>query len=180
MERAEIDTELNPGQWCRFCPAKLFCPLLTALFGAAAKADPNLIPNFGQQRIGLEYAQLEAVNFYTKALKDEVYRRNMLGNTVPNTKLVLKKANRVWDGTAEELAKERFGAEALKKPEVKSPAELEKLSAAAKTFVKEHAYMPQTGLTVAYENDPKPAVKVEKAADIFAHLIDKGNQEAVS
>jgi hypothetical protein len=179
MLRAEVDMTLDPGDWCRFCPAKLFCPMLDALFGAAAKADPNVVPNFGQQRMAREYAQRGAVKFYLKALEDEVYRRNMLGNTVPGTKLVLKKANRVWDGSAEDLAKTQFGAEALTPAELKSPAEFEKISAAAKNFVKEHAYMPQNGLTVALESDTKPAVKVEKSADIFAHLIDKGNQDAV-
>jgi hypothetical protein len=180
MQRAEIDVTLDPGAWCRFCPAKLFCPMLSGLFGAAATADPNVVPNFGQQRLGLEYARLQAVNFYIKAVKDETYRRNMLANTVPGTKLVLQKANRIWDGSAEALAKERFGVEALTAPELKSPAELEKLGAKAKAFVKEHAFMPQNGLTVVLETDPKPAVKVEKAADIFAHLIDKGDQDAIA
>lgn len=178
MQRAEIDVTLEPGQWCRFCPAKLFCPMLSALFGAAAKADPNLIPNFGQQRLGLEYAQLEAVNFYIKALKDEVYRRNSLGNTVPGTKLVNKKSNRIWDASGEALAKEKFGEDAFTKPELKSPAELEKLGAAAKSFVKEHSYMPATGFTVALLTDPKPEVKVPKSADTFAHLITAGDTEA--
>lgn len=175
MQRAEIDTDLDPGKWCRFCPAKLFCPMLTAVYGAAAKADPNVLPNFGQKRIALEYAQRDAVKFYIKALEDEVYRRNMTGTSVPGTKLVLKKANRVWNGEAEALAKARFGEKAYTTPELKSPAEFDRLGADGKKFTAEHAYMPQTGLTVAYENDPKPAVKVEKAADIFKHLIEQGD-----
>jgi hypothetical protein len=96
MERAEFDVTLDPGKWCRFCPAKLFCPMLQGLFGAAAKADASHLANFGQKRLSLEYTQLDAVNFYIKAMKDEVYRRNMLGNTVPGTKLVLKKSNRIF------------------------------------------------------------------------------------
>jgi hypothetical protein len=175
MERAEYDVTLDPGKWCRFCPAKLFCPMLTAVYGAAAKADPNILPNFGQKRIGLEYAQREAVKFYLKALEDEVLRRNSLGNTVPGTKLVDKKANRIWDGSAPDLAKAKFAADAFTKPELKSPAELEKLGPAAKKFVQEHAYMPRTGLTVALDTDSKPEVKVPKSADIFAHLIEAGN-----
>ncbi len=174
MERAEFDLTLDPGKWCRFCPAKLFCPLLQSLFGAAAKADASVLPSFGQKRIGLEYAQLEAVNFYIKALKDEVYRRNMLGNTVPGTKLVMKRANRVWNDQAL-AALEVLGDARFTKPELKSPAEIEKLGPAAKKLVSEYAYLPDNGLTVDLESSKKPGVKVEKSEDTFAHLINAGD-----
>jgi hypothetical protein len=177
MHRADIDNTLDVGKHCRFCPAKLFCPLLDGLYGAACRADPTLVPNFGQQRMALEYAQLEAVGFYIKALKDEVYRRNMLGNTVPGTKLVLKKANRVNKEGAEEAYKAVLGDEIYTKPELKTPAEIEKIGPKAKALVSEWAYTPQTGLTVAPESDRKAAVKVEKAVDIFAHLIEAGDAE---
>lgn len=175
MERAEIDNDFDAGKWCRFCPAKLFCPLLTGIFGAAAKANPNTIPGFGNKRIGLEYQQREAVKFYMHALEDEVYRRNMLGNTVPGTKLVLKKANRIFKDGADALFRARFGAAAVSPAELKSPAQMAAIGPDAKKLVEQWAYMPQTGLTVAPESDKKPAVKVEKAADTFAHLIEAGD-----
>jgi hypothetical protein len=180
MERADIDNTLDTGKHCRFCPAKLFCPLLSGLYGAAMRADPACVPNFGQERMAREYAQLEAVGFYIKALKDEVYRRNMLGTTVPGTKLVLKKANRIWNESAEAFFKGKLGEEAYTKPELKSPAEMDKIGPAVKALVKEYAFTPQTGLTVALATDPKPAVKVEKAVDIFAHLIQAGDANAQS
>lgn len=179
MRNAEVDVTLDAGKWCRFCPAKLFCPLLAGLFGAAAKADPEVIPNFGQQRLALEYAQRDAVKFYVTALEREIYRRNMLGNTVPGTKLVLKKANRVFKEGAEAVLVEKLGAtEVYTKPELKSPAEIDKLGPAAKKIVSELAYMPQTGLTVADASSTKPAVKVEKQVDTFAHLIQAGDNNA--
>src|SRR5208282_1275467 len=120
--------------------------MLTAIFGAAVKAEPKAIPNFGPQRLGLEYLQRDAVKFYMKALEDEVYRRNMIGHTVPGTKLVQKMAHRVWKEEAAKKAQNQFGPAAITKPELKSPAELELLSPAAKTFVHEWAYTPNTGL----------------------------------
>jgi hypothetical protein len=54
---------------------------------------------------------------------------------------------------------------------MKSPAELEKLSPAAKAFVKEHAYHPDTGLTVAAWDDPKPAVKVQTTTETFGAAL---------
>ncbi len=177
MSAAEIDNKFDAGKWCRFCPAKLYCPLLNGLFGAAAKANPEAIPNFSSERLGLEYMQREAVKFYMKALEDETYRRNMTGNTVPHTKLVQKRANRVFRAGADDFFKSRFGASALSAPELKSPAEMEKIEPAAKALVKEWAYLPNTGLTVALESDTKPAVKVEKVVDIFAHMADVGSPQ---
>src|SRR5262249_15513024 len=43
MMRAQIDGSLVAGPWCRFCPAKLACPLLVGLFRAAATAPPASI-----------------------------------------------------------------------------------------------------------------------------------------
>ena len=180
MERADVDSTLDTGKHCRFCPAKLFCPLLSGLYGAAMRADPAMVPNFGQERIAREYAQLEAVNFYIKALKDEIYRRNMLGNTVPGTKLVLKRANRINKDGAEAAYKAVLGDDIYTKPELKSPAEIDKIGPKAKELTKTWAFTPQTGLTVALASDPKPAVKVEKAVDIFKHLIDTGDTEAAT
>lgn len=184
MSAAEIDNDFDAGQWCRFCPAKLFCPLLAGLFGAAAKADPLALPNFGAKRLGLEYQQREAVKFYMKALEGEVYRRLSIGHPVPGTKLVQKQAKRVWktttmmeiDGKETEVVvvdhlKNKLGKDAFTKPELKSPAEIESLGAEAKRLVKEFAFTPNTGLTVALEGDKKGAVKVDKTEDVYAHLI---------
>jgi hypothetical protein len=165
--------------------------MLQGLFGAAAKADASHLANFGQKRLSLEYGQLDAVNFYIKAMKDEVYRRNMLGNTVPGTKLVLKKSNRifrdhvVFDDTPEPMPiefylKNQLGDAIYTKPELKTPAEIEKLGPAAKKIVQSTSYMPNNGLTVALDSDPKPGVKVEKAADAFAHLIEAADATATN
>lgn len=170
MEAAEIENDFNAGSWCRFCPAKLFCPLLVGLFGAAAKADPNAVHHLSDQRLGLEYEQRAAVKFYMTALEAEIFRRNNTGNIVPGTKLVWKKAHRVWRDGAEITIKTRLGQEAYTLPELKSPAEIEKVSGDAKKLVKEWAYSPKTGLTVAPDTDKRQAVKVEKSTDTFAHF----------
>lgn len=173
MEAAEIDQTFDTGKWCRFCPAKLLCPLLTGLFGAAAKANPKAIPNFSGQRLGLEYQQREAVKFYMTALEGEIYRRDMTGTNVPGTKLVQKKANRVFRDGAEDFFKERVGTQAYEPVSLKSPAELEKVGPDIKKLVREWAYMPNTGFTVALADDKRPAVVVEKIEDTFAAFIDK-------
>lgn len=172
MDATSYDNTLDAGEWCRFCPAKLVCPLLTGLFKAAACANPAEIIGYSDEALGQNYRYRAAVKFYLKALEDETFRRLNIGIELTGVaKLVPKKANRVFKPDAPEKAKALFGDEAMTKPELKSPAEIEKISPAAREFVKEYAYMPATGLTVANWDDPKPGVKVESANEAFGSAV---------
>ncbi len=172
MQLTEIDgAELDAGPWCRFCPAKLVCPMMSSLFGAAMTHNPKQVVEFTNASVGRSYQYMQAVEFYLKAIKDEAYRRLNLGQVVPGCKLVPKKANRVYKSEAPALAKEKFGAGAYIPAELKSPSELEKLGAVAKEFVREYAYTPQTGLTVARDDDKRVAVKVETTQEAFGGAL---------
>lgn len=175
-----VSDDLWAGPWCRFCPAKIVCPLLTSLFRAAATYDPSRIKEVSDKALGLAYGMLDPVKFYSKAIEDEAFRRLQLGNDVEGTKLVNKKANRIFkpsvtarveDKPVEvdlvEHVKREFGAAAFTKPELKSPAEFSKISPAAKKFVEEYAYMPVTGLTVARLDDKRLAVKMQSATERY-------------
>lgn len=185
------DNELQAGKWCRFCPAKLACPLLVSLFRAACTYDHKEVVSITSEALGLSYQKTEALKFYMKALEDEVYRRHMAGTDVPHTKLVNKKANRIFNPTVTmkmegkdvevpvlEAAKKLFGDGAFTAPELKSPAELEKLGSKAKEFVKEQAYMPVTGLTVALEGDKRTGIKVQSAQERFGAALANETAEA--
>ena len=65
----------------------------------------------------------------------------------------------------------RIGKDAFTKPELKSPAQIAELGPAAAAVVKEFAYTPNTGLTIAPASSKKGAVKVDKTVDVYAHLI---------
>jgi hypothetical protein len=61
------------------------------------------------------------------------------------------------------MLKAAFGEEKIfSKPELKSPAEIEKLGEDAANTVKGLAYTPQTGLTVALSTDKRPEVAPPK------------------
>lgn len=167
MRAVEYDDRLLAGDWCRFCPAKLVCPLLTALFKAAAVHNAKDVVNLSDEQLGRDYALAQAVKFYIKAQELEVAARLMKGRDVEGTKLVRKKSNRVWKDGAFDIAKAKFGKDAWTLPEAKSPAELEKLPA-AKDWVKEFAYAPDTGLTVALANDKRHGISVPSAVTVFA------------
>jgi len=173
MLRAEYDDELNPGPWCRFCPAKLICPMLTGLARAAALANPKEVPHLTDERLAKDYQYREAIKFYLKAQEDETLRRAMKGATLPGIKLVTKKAFRVYTPQGQKLAPALFGDDAYEDRKLKSPPELEKLGPEAKDFVKEHAYKPDTGLTIALDTDPRQSVKVSTATETFGAALSK-------
>ncbi len=191
-----IDDALDAGPWCRFCPAKLTCPLLTGLFKAAASYDPKAVVDACDQALGLNYSKIPAVKFYLKALEDETFRRLQLRREIPGAKLVNKKADRIYRPTVTvqvegkdvevdtaEYIKQTFGKKAYKAPEIMTPAQLEKIDhPAAKDFVKGHAYIPVTGLTVAPSDDKRIAVKMPSledrvGADTLANLMEEANAE---
>lgn len=184
------DDNLEAGGWCRFCPAKIVCPLLTGLFKAAASYDPKAVVDISPQALGLAYNKIEAVKFYLKALEEVVFMKLKTGGKVPMTKLVNKKAHRIFKDTVtvkvEGEDKEvplipevvrRFGDAAFEERKIKSPAELEKVTG-AKEFVKEYAYMPVTGLTVAREDDRRIGVNVATAQERFGAAIANLEGEA--
>ena len=174
MRDHEMNGDLQAGPWCRFCPAKLACPLLTGLFGAAAKANLNELPNLSDESLGRSYALMQGVSSYNTALAKEVFRRLSTGKEMPGAKLVAKKANRVWKGGAVTVLSARLGKDRVyTDPEPKSPAEIEKLGPEAKELVKEYAYTPTTGLTVARADDKRPAVKVLPGSETFKYQGEK-------
>jgi len=169
MHATEYDQTLDVGEWCRFCPAKLVCPMLTSLFQAAALANAKHLPDTSDEALGRSFTLAAGVKHYVKALETEAYNRAMRGKTIPGGKLVHKKANRVWKDGAVEQAKQRFGDDAWNPPEIKTPAQLEKLPA-AKEWVKEFAFTPTSGLTFVLETATGQAVQVTAPADRFADV----------
>lgn len=176
MDVAELEGgDLDAGDWCRFCPAKLVCPLMNQLFGAAANTNPKDIIKLTNASLGRSYNYIQAVKFYIKALEEEIYNRLNRGGKIPGTKLVPKKANRVFKPDAKDEAIKRFGDEAFTKPELKSPAEIDKIGATGKQFTMEFAFTPQTGLTVAPEDDNRIGVKVESSQQAFGAAVARLN-----
>lgn len=166
MLATAYDNTLTAGEWCRFCPAKLICPMLTALFKAACLASPEHPADMTDAQLGLNYPLTDGVLFFVKALKKEAQRRLEAGRVMPELKLVYQKTNRTWKDGAEALAAEKFGDDAFTVPAVKSPAQLEKV-AAAKDWVKEFSFQPKGGLTVALASDPKPGIDVARLSERY-------------
>ncbi len=177
MVATEMDSSLDAGKWCRFCPAKLVCPMMKGIFGAAMKVDPREHIHLTDEEIGRQYQYLQAAKQYARALEEEAFRRLNLGRACPGVKLVNKKANRVFNAGADQIFKARFGEKAFTEPKLKTPAEMEKLDAEAKALVKKWAHTPNTGLTVALESDKRPAVKVQSSQETFGAAVAAMNEQ---
>lgn len=173
MLAAEVDETLDAGPWCRFCPAKLACPLLYGLFKAAANINPKDIVNLSDEAAARDYRLREAVKFYMKAQEQDMFRRLNGGRQIEGVKLVNKKADRVLKAGAKEVFEAKFGEDIYETKQMKSPAQLEKLGSAAKELVHEWSYMPLTGYTVALAEDKRQAVRVQSTQEVFGAAIDK-------
>ena len=184
MARAGKDMTLIPGEHCRFCPSKIVCPLLTGLFKVAMTTDASFATKLDSASLALQYQQIEGVKHFIRGLEAEVMKRLQAGETVSggdpdNTfKLVYKKADRVFkpEGVAILTGKNPeipapFKAEDIYETKLKSVAGIADLGAEGKKFVKEYAYTPQNGLTVAASSDKRPGVKVQSPQEAFGDMV---------
>lgn len=172
MKLAESETKFQAGEHCRFCPAKTICPLLRGMFRVAATVNSSWLKDADPKMLAQEWQQIAPVKMYIKAVESETLGRMMLSQDLGDSiKLVHKRSDRVFKPEGIPIIKKTFGTLAFTEPELKSPAEIEKLGPDAKKLVKEWAYAPDTGLTVALASDKKPGVKVTAPAETFAHIL---------
>lgn len=169
----EPDRPLKAGDHCRFCPAMKVCPVMTAMFNAAALADPESAKELTDQELGLEYEHISQVKMYLRALEKEVYRRMVnQGRTIPGAKVVENMASRVWKPGGEDVVKLTFGDDAYEERKLKSPAGIEKLVGGA-DIAKEWAFKPHTGYTIAPVTDRRAAITLKPAAATYSGVAKK-------
>ena len=112
------------------------------------------------------------------ALDNVVKARLIAGSEIPAAKLVETRTNRAWKDGARDALVQELGEQAFTKPELLSPAAVEKLSSRGKALALEYGYMPQSGsVSVASINDKRPAVKPPSNADTFAAFAGSSELE---
>lgn len=164
-----FDEEIfTPGEHCQFCPVLLECPRMQEAFVAYAQADEEFIAMLSDTDLDRFYGMREQARRFQKALENTVHHRLIGGSKIPSAKLVEKKVNRVWKPGAAAALKAAFGDQAFTSPEVKSPAQVEKLSSRGKELALEYGYKPESaGLSVAPLSDPRPEAKPKTNAEVF-------------
>lgn len=157
-----------PGDHCQFCPVLLDCPKMQRAFEEYAAASEDFITMLTDTELDHFYSQREYARRFMNVLETTVHARLIGGGKIPSAKLVEKRVARVWRPGAHAALQEAFGAQAFKPKEVKSPAQIEKLSSRGKEMALEWGYKPESaGLSVAPLTDPRPEAKPRGNATVF-------------
>lgn len=182
------DAPINPGSWCKWCPAAIICPALKQDALAQAKIDFSedlsevILPDPQEvQILDLSAMLLAADKIETWIEKLRAYAFDQLsqGKDVPGFKLVEKRSIRKWNDPAqvEYNAHQMFGKKAFE-TSLLSPAQLEKAIPEAKDFIKENAVSVSSGLTMALVTDKRVAVNQLSAKDSFSQIEERGDTMA--
>lgn len=183
---AKIDLDDPPykaGKWCRWCSAAYRCPELRREAQQAAVVDfedydvrlPDTPSDNDHLSRVLKWAPI--VDAFIKACEGAALRELQHGRSVAGFKLVRKKTNRAFSVDEAEVVKTMVIDGGVKKadcygePKLKSPAQMERLGKAAKAAVAKITFKPQGGITLAPENDPRPAVQPSPEDD-FDDLME--------
>lgn len=162
------EDDFVPGEHCQFCPVLLECPTMQKAFVEYANAEEGFVTMLTDAELDRFYSMREQARRFMKALETTVHHRLVTGGKIPNAKLVEKRVARVWKPGAAAALKAAFGEKAFTAPEIKSPAQIEKLSSRGKELALEFGYKPEAaGLSVAPLTDPRPEAKPKTNAEVF-------------
>lgn len=159
------DAPLITGKWCRFCTARLDCPATNAAIKRLASMKDTDMTKLTDWALAEVKADCDIARIVEKAAGDEIFMRLKKGSKIPGWKIVPKKADRVFKDGVEPKAVEAFGDLAFDR-KLKSPAVLEKMPGGG-VFVKEWAYKPDTGLTLAPDTDARAGVSPRTREEAF-------------
>lgn len=179
----EPDAPLNPGSWCRFCPAAGICPALEnkALEEARADfaddgtlhvSDPATYTPEGLART-LEHVNL--IQTWINRVHEFAHAEAEAGRCPPGWKLVEKRANRTWtneDHVVQALKDYGLDEGDLYEKKLKTPAKVEKtIGKKNADILSDLVEKRSSGTTLAPESDKRPAVKPEAASE-FADSVE--------
>lgn len=182
------ETYLHPNEKsCQFCRAKATCPALRnavePYVSTAASADEftAFLSEAQDDVVAGLMAKADMAEMLIKAVRAEVERRLLKGESVPGYKLVEgRKGNRAWsdDKAVEELMKKKFRFKDADMFDMKlvSPTTAEKRFKAQTTRWKQlEALITRADgkPSVAPADDPRPAITMQATAEEFAALAQE-------
>jgi hypothetical protein len=184
LETESPNARIAAGNHCRFCPALAICPehtkkayeMARSTFGAKTLPSPeNLTPN-DIERV-LEASEL--FSKWSEEVRKYAYAMIESGRmSIPNYKLVQKRANRKWvdDKAALDLLHSLLGDNAVTS-KVISPSQAEKLL--KKLNIKDYAELinniskkESSGLTLVHKSDKRQEVNPQRVRSSFINFMD--------
>lgn len=172
-ETEKPDAKLNPGTHCRFCPAApTKCPAIKEKAQALAKLEFKTGLSYDPVKLDQALKFLPAMEAWIKQVREFAYGEAMHGRMPPGWKLVAKRATRKWKVPAEEIvafmkdATKRDEKEFFTEPELKSPAQMEKLcSKQISEKLRELMESVSSGYNLAPETDDRPPAKLDAKSE---------------
>lgn len=195
LKAAAVATEdpaapVRAGGWCTFCPAAGTCPALhdralteaVADFGGAAITVPASPEMLTVEQIARLLDSADLIDTWLGAVRAHALHLAESGHTVPGYKLVPKRPTRRW--IAPEQVAQALSAlgvpsgDIYKEPELRSPAQIEKLlpkdlGRNAKDRAAHLAPLVESvssGVNLVPESDPRGARQASAIADFAAVL----------
>jgi hypothetical protein len=179
---------INPGNWCKWCPAAVICPALKDQALAEAKIEFSndltevMLPEpeeFDIPDLSAMLLAADKIEVWIEKIRAYAFGRLSQGKEVPGFKLVEKRSIRKWNDLEylETRAYANFGEKAFERS-LLSPAQLEKKIPDAKEFIKENTVNVSSGLTMALVTDKRLAVNQLSAKDSFSQIEEKGESMA--
>jgi hypothetical protein len=159
---------LNPGDHCRWCPAKAICPALRAQSLEVARQDfaPGLA--YKPEELAAALDKIPLIETWIKATREFAFEEAVAGRPPAGFKLVDKRATRKWrdENEAASALELVLKADEIYEPRsLLSPAKVEKLL--GKTGKKQIAGLTvaeSSGLTLVHESDKRPAAQARNSA----------------
>jgi hypothetical protein len=150
------DAKLNPGDHCRFCPAKPTCPAMTGAVDRALKVKLDAIDD---ELLGTYASNAVLLQGWIDSINELVQTKIEKGYKIPGWKMVAKRGTRKWLNEKEAARTlTALGIEPMTVGVV-SPAQAEKLLKVKKQNLPDGLTVSvSSGDTVAPESDPRPAV----------------------
>ena len=177
----EFGADLVPSKKaCKWCPALAAnkCPAVEAAHHALIESDFGVSApaTYSKEQIAEFLEKAPLVEARVSAIREFAYAALCRGEDIPGWKLVDKRATRKWKDEDAILAA-GVSPELLTKPELRSPAQVEKILG-KKKFEKEFGGVvvkQSSGHTLAPVSDPRPPAQVALISD-FA--VEGENAEA--
>lgn len=168
---------LKPGDWCRWCPAAGICPELNQKALALAKTEFSPALSYDPNKLSQILSWLPVLEGWIKSTREFAYGEALHGRCPPGYKLVQKRATRKWRDEAlvskalSQNFQESIIRDCFTEPELKSPAQLEKVIGKtdhAKKFLEEHTVSESSGTALAEESDKRPPLKLDAKSEFTA------------
>jgi hypothetical protein len=174
LKTAIVSTDINPGSHCKWCPAEPYC-----VEKKAAVMSATLLDKDSHNELSAAAAEVERVESWVKAVKEELYVQISRGVSIPGWKVVDKRATRKWSVDDGEIMDTLDDAGIDFNPfiqtKVLTPAQMEKALKKNKVDIdlSEFIIKTSTGTTLAQESDSREAVVVTDVTGHLAEMMDR-------